>query len=258
MCILRTSHNKENPYVMLNKSALEDKNLSWGAKGLWAYLMSRPDNWTVSVTHLASIYDHRGGKERAIYALLNELIEHGYCERVQLHNEKGEFGKIEYVITELKKSLPHRGCADAGEPHAVTCRTNNKGSLISNETTTTTSESSSLENPKENKQKKETAFDQNRYYHDLWSFLEGFIKKHKLSWSFNNLIILKLIKQYNSKYLTDQINYMIKAQEKSIKDSLIPTKKHPAKSIENPEVYLEIACKKNWASSEHTFSNEKK
>jgi len=87
MSIIRISHDKNNPYVMLNKNPLEDNSLSWAAKGLWAYLMSRPDNWNVSVSHLSTIYHGKGGGEKAIYSLLNELIEAGYCERNQGHTE---------------------------------------------------------------------------------------------------------------------------------------------------------------------------
>lgn len=125
MSIVRVDHNKNNPYVILNKKALEDPSLSWSAKGLWAYLMSRPDDWTVSVSHLSKIYDERGGGEKAIYAFLNELIEKGYCTRKQLKKEHGEFSKVEYIITEFKNKVPHSLQGDA-----VKGATTNKGSLL--------------------------------------------------------------------------------------------------------------------------------
>ncbi len=133
MSIIRTSHNKENPYVMLNKSPLEDDNLSWAAKGLWSYLMSRPDNWNVSVSHLSTIYAKKGGGERAIYSLLNELIEVGYCTRDQPSSDKGQFQKVTYDILEFKTKVPHRSQADALEPHALESPPNNKVVLISKE-----------------------------------------------------------------------------------------------------------------------------
>jgi len=115
MSIVRTEHNKDNPYVLLNKKALEDKNISWAAKGLWSYLMSRPNDWEVSVAHLCKIYSGKGGGERAIYSLLHELIGFGYCSKTQKFNAKGQFEKLEYVITEFKKCLPLRSKADAVE-----------------------------------------------------------------------------------------------------------------------------------------------
>ncbi len=116
MSIVRISHNKENPYVMLNKGGLEDKNLSWAAKGLWAYLISRPDHWNVSVKHLSKIYDGIGGGETAIYSLLNELIENGYCTRIKAKDSNGTFLPIEYVVQEFKKCLPHPAAPDVDAP----------------------------------------------------------------------------------------------------------------------------------------------
>ncbi len=133
MSIIRTSHNKENPYVMLNKVALEDPELSWAAKGLWGYLISRPDDWNISVSHLSNIYEKKGGGEKAIYALLNEMIEFGYCERIQVNGEKGQFKKTEYKITEFKIKVPHIPQGDAVERRAVEVPTTNKGLVINKE-----------------------------------------------------------------------------------------------------------------------------
>jgi len=133
MSIIRTEHNKDNPYVILKKTALEDKNLSWAAKGLWAYLMSRPDDWTISIPHLSKIYEEYGGGETAIYNFLNELIKNGYCSRKQDKGEKGQFGKYEYVITEFKIISPQPGSPDAVPPDAVNPPLTNKGNILSKE-----------------------------------------------------------------------------------------------------------------------------
>lgn len=132
MSIVRIEHNKTNPYVMLNKKVLEDESLSWAAKGLWAYLLSKPDHWKVSVAHLSKIYDRKGGGERAVYSLLNELIENGYCLRQQ-ENTGGSFGKVEYVVLEFKKCLPHRSQADARQADARESAYSNKGDIENKE-----------------------------------------------------------------------------------------------------------------------------
>lgn len=131
MSIVRIEHNKTNPYVVLNKRALEDTNISWGAKGLWAYLMSRPDNWNISVVHLSKIYLGKGGGTQAIYTILKELIENGYCSRNQSKNQDGSFSTIEYIITEFKNKVPHSGERDAVEPDAGQRGTNKYGVLKS-------------------------------------------------------------------------------------------------------------------------------
>ena len=60
----------ENNFVILQKTVLEMPKLSWKAKGLWAYLLSRIDNWEVNVKHLKSHFP--GGKD----LVLGMLKEH--------------------------------------------------------------------------------------------------------------------------------------------------------------------------------------
>lgn len=129
MSIVRTEHNKSNPYVMLNKSVLENPKLSWEAKGLWGYLMSRPDNWKISVPQLSKIYEGKGGGEKAIYSILNELIKEGYCTRIQTKGKDGCFNSYEYTITEFKKCLPHSPQGDAADRDAGKGDTNKEGEL---------------------------------------------------------------------------------------------------------------------------------
>lgn len=97
MSMIRTRKN-ENPFVMIDKRPLEDTRLSWEAKGLHAYLMSKPDNWTVNVKHL--IKQSRNGRD-AVYRIVNELIAAGYIERHQDKAEDGKFGEWEYIVHEL-------------------------------------------------------------------------------------------------------------------------------------------------------------
>lgn len=114
MTLIRTDHNAENPYVQLHKGALTDPELSFKAKGLWAYCFSRPNDWKFRVKHLAKVSKD---KEDAIYSALDELIKYGYCIRTQ-ENKNGKFQPLEYVLSEvkIKKCLPHRDFPDAGFP----------------------------------------------------------------------------------------------------------------------------------------------
>ena len=106
MSVLRVK--KTENFVILHKGALENPNLSFKAKGLWAYCMSRPDNWEFHVSHLATV---SLDGEDAVYSAIKELIENGYCERIQENN--GRFGKMDYYIHEtpigIKEILPQPG-----------------------------------------------------------------------------------------------------------------------------------------------------
>jgi len=105
MSIIRTFHNKENPWVELNKAALWDDRLSLAAVGLWSRCLSRPDNWKFHVTELAKRC--KVGR-KAIYGLISELINAGYAIRVDGYekNEKGKFRskKFSYVFFEFALS----------------------------------------------------------------------------------------------------------------------------------------------------------
>jgi hypothetical protein len=103
MSNIRVSHDKSNPYVMINKASLEDKNLSWAAIGLLTYLLSKPDNWNVSVKHLIEIHPKKGGGRDSITKLLNELIENQYARREEVR-ENGRISHYNYVIYESKNA----------------------------------------------------------------------------------------------------------------------------------------------------------
>lgn len=76
--IIRVKKDSENPYVMMNKLFLSDTRLSWKAKGLLSYLLSKPDNWKIIIESL--IKESTDG-ERSTRSALNELKEFNYIQR---------------------------------------------------------------------------------------------------------------------------------------------------------------------------------
>lgn len=109
MTVLRIKHNRENPYVQINKVGLFDSSISLKAKGLWAQCLARPDDWQFHVKELAT---HCKEGERAIYSAIDELIENGYALRIDSY-EKGEDGRFcsrncEYIIYEFKLTEEER------------------------------------------------------------------------------------------------------------------------------------------------------
>jgi DnaD/phage-associated family protein len=78
--IFRVVKSKDNPYVMIDRRPIENKNLSYKAKGILTYLMSRPDGWEVNITDLRN-----HGKEgaAALRTGLKELRDaHHVCYHV--------------------------------------------------------------------------------------------------------------------------------------------------------------------------------
>lgn len=101
MTIIKILKDDRSNFLIIDKSVLEIETLSWDAKGLWAYLMSKPKSWEVSVAHLSQNFT--AGRDK-IYRLLNELMNHGICERDQpfIKNQEGKKfkGKMETTIYE--------------------------------------------------------------------------------------------------------------------------------------------------------------
>ena len=67
---------RDCPYVTIDKTGVDDPNLSWAATGLLTYLIGRPGNWKINITHLSSV---KTCKETATKSALKELREANYC-----------------------------------------------------------------------------------------------------------------------------------------------------------------------------------
>lgn len=112
--LIRTSKDKDHPYVMLNKKFLEDENLSLKAKGLLAYCMCKPDGWCFSIKQLENYL--KEGRD-SISSAFKELIKNGYCIRKQIKDQFSKrFGKCDYVLyespVEIAKDEAEKPCAE--------------------------------------------------------------------------------------------------------------------------------------------------
>jgi phage replication protein len=94
---------RPNNFVMLDKTFLEDDRLSFKAKGILAYLLSKPDNWKVIVGNLVKY--SKDGKS-AVYAGLKELKECGYYVKTPIRSEDGRrISRWESTVYEMPDSL---------------------------------------------------------------------------------------------------------------------------------------------------------
>lgn len=103
MSVIRTYHNRENPYSQLNKSVLQDPNITHRARGFWAFCLSHPSDWKFYIKDLVN----RSVEGRtAIYTTIEELINNGYAIKIE-YWEKSENGRmkgggVEYIFLEFK------------------------------------------------------------------------------------------------------------------------------------------------------------
>ena len=94
---------RPNNFVMIDKTFLEDERLSFKAKGILAYLLSKPDNWKVIVGNLVKF--SKDGKS-AVYAGLKELKECGYYVKTPIRSEDGRrISRWESTVYEMPDSL---------------------------------------------------------------------------------------------------------------------------------------------------------
>jgi hypothetical protein len=99
MSIIRIKKNKN--FSVISNVGLRDNRLSLKAKGIYAYLLSLPDDWKVYISELSK---HSTDGITATTSGVNELIKCGYIERNILKDSKGKFSGYEYIITECPKS----------------------------------------------------------------------------------------------------------------------------------------------------------
>lgn len=84
-------------YTVMNNTCLQDPNMSMKAKGLYAYLMSLPEDWVLHQTELKRHF--KDGRD-SIRTAVNELIENGYVTKVDTRNELGQIVDCTYTVYE--------------------------------------------------------------------------------------------------------------------------------------------------------------
>jgi hypothetical protein len=77
------------PNIIIN-----DKTISLKAKGIYLFLISKPDNWVFSVDRIAS---QNSDGENSVRTALKELETKRFLKRVQI-NKGGIFGQNDYII----------------------------------------------------------------------------------------------------------------------------------------------------------------
>lgn len=96
--IFRRAKDRENPYVMIDRTFFENTELSWKAKGLMGYLLSRPNDWTVIQ---ADLVNRSTDGVHATRAGIAELLKAGYLTRHTIRNPDGTIKEHEIQVHEI-------------------------------------------------------------------------------------------------------------------------------------------------------------
>ena len=75
-------------YSVIHNHLIEDHRLSWKARGMLIYLLSKPDHWRTTIAHLASV------SPEGIHAVrtgMKELALYGYVKHLRKQNPNGQW-----------------------------------------------------------------------------------------------------------------------------------------------------------------------
>lgn len=97
--ILRVEVNRNYKTLPLYAVA-DDESLSWKAKGLHTYLLSRPDDWRFWVSE---VRQHASDGKTSLQSGLRELEDAGYLKRERVRRENGTLGGYVWTVSEIPK-----------------------------------------------------------------------------------------------------------------------------------------------------------
>jgi len=100
----------------MSKEPVEDPALSWKAKGMLAYLMSKPNDWQIWVKDL--VKRSTDGRD-SVLSGLKELRGRGYAKKEQPRRKDGTLGPVEYMVFESPQEEINTDDIFEGHPNSI-------------------------------------------------------------------------------------------------------------------------------------------
>ena len=118
---IRVEKNKN--YTTINNEFLKRNDMSWKAKGILAYILHLPNDWSIN---LNEIMTHATEGERAFRSGWKELEEHGYVKRYPVR-EGQRISHWETVVNEKpNKSIDSLDCGNSKVEKSVNTKGNSE------------------------------------------------------------------------------------------------------------------------------------
>ena len=95
MAIIRHGPAPEDHYSLVSNELARDPSISLQAKGLYLYLRSHREGWSMSTERIGEAL---GITRKTVAKYVQELERAGYLLREQSRPDSGEFGAMEYLI----------------------------------------------------------------------------------------------------------------------------------------------------------------
>lgn len=113
MSIIRA--RRERNYSVISNSVYQDNLLSFQAMGMLSYILSKPDNWSVSPSHLETVTKGTGKKtgRDGVYSILKELKSVGFVT-----TKKHSDGRTDYIVSDHpSQQKPDTDKTDKADPN---------------------------------------------------------------------------------------------------------------------------------------------
>lgn len=108
--------SKRSRYTTLQNATLQNRNLSYEARGLLAYLLSLPPDWILQPSQL----EQEGARRDKISRMIGELVTATHITKTDLRNENGQYSGIEYTVhEEPQTALPQTDSPQTDLPYTV-------------------------------------------------------------------------------------------------------------------------------------------
>lgn len=92
--------DKTKDFSIVYNACFKDNTISMQAMGLFAYLMTLPNDWEI---HKEELVSHFSNGRDAVLKAFDELVEKGYIVVEEIKGDKGQFGKKIYKVYEVSQ-----------------------------------------------------------------------------------------------------------------------------------------------------------
>lgn len=116
MAIIRSKRNRN--FSIIGNDLIGNSSLSFKARGLLIYMLSKPDDWKFYTTELAKHSSKEGIS--AIRTALEEIEKAGYLIRKKKRKDNGKFDGTDWELIDMPTFSPQ-----ADNPHANNSTSNN-------------------------------------------------------------------------------------------------------------------------------------
>ena len=103
---------KRKNFTMFSNVAINDERLSWKAKGILSYCMSKPEGWKF---YLSEMIKHCEDGIDSTRTGLRQLMQAGYYQEIRSRDEKGRMTKSTWIIDDVPTHFNPLKSDESGE-----------------------------------------------------------------------------------------------------------------------------------------------